>query len=152
MAVTIEIENKQKKIPLNPNQIHKLVRKILRLERVLDVRLSLAFVTDREIRSLNKRFLGRSYTTDVLAFDLTTQNLSRSSRKKISTIDGEIVISTTSAYRNAKEFGMLPYREVALYIVHGTLHLLGYDDHSPKNRRSMRIKEKDLMEQLFHDS
>ncbi len=147
MAI-IEIENQQKKIPLDPSRIITIIRKILKHEHIRQVNLSVAFVTDRKIRALNKRFLKRDHPTDVLAFDLTrTQGPSfakaSAGRRKI---DGEIIISTITAYHNAKRFQTSPYREVILYVVHGILHLLGYDDHAPGDRKKMRLKEKQIME------
>ena len=81
------------------------------------------------------------YATDVLAFDLRD-------RKSASALEGEIVISTGAACRQARQFKTTPQREVTLYVVHGILHLLGYDDHRPADIRKMRSKEKELMELL----
>lgn len=98
--------------------------------------LSAVFVTDRKIRSLNKEFLQRDCSTDVLAFDYTVQHHK---------LDGEIVISATTAYKNARKFGTSSYEELILYVVHGILHLLGYDDHRAKDTKKMRAREKKLM-------
>ncbi|OGX25886.1 MAG: rRNA maturation RNase YbeY [Omnitrophica WOR_2 bacterium RIFCSPHIGHO2_01_FULL_48_9] len=110
--------------------------------------MSLVFVTDDIIKKLNRRFLGRSYATDVLAFDLgeptVTKKLRRSRTKRIS-LTGEIVISITTAFRQAKIYKTSPYEEVILYIVHGILHLLGYDDHASRDTRLMRKKEQELL-------
>jgi probable rRNA maturation factor len=134
--VTVEIINQQKKIPLNPARIVKIVRKIFKHEHVHKAQLSVVFVTDRKIRSLNKEFLQQDCSTDVLAFDYTAQH---------PRLDGEIVISATTAYKNARRFGTSSYEELILYVVHGILHLLGYDDHGAKDIKKMRAREKKLM-------
>lgn len=113
-----------------------------------EARLSLVFVTDRQIRALNKKFLHRSYSTDVLAFDLTDEVLSRQRKKTVKIIEGEVIISASTVYNNAKRFGNPPEEELTLCVVHGILHLLGYDDHSPADIKRMRAKEKELMEKI----
>ena len=113
-----------------------------------DARLSLVFVTDRTIQSLNKQFLRRNHSTDVLAFDLRDDARPRQRRKKIKIVEGEVIISTTSVYNNSKRFGNPPERELELCVIHGILHLLGYDDHKAADIRRMRAKEKELMEKF----
>ena len=146
----IEIKNQQKALPIPRTQtarIKGIVQKIFRHEgvRLSRVLLSIVFVTDAQIKSLNIKFLNRFYATDVLAFDLSHEALSRSRRKRIKRIEGEIVISTPAVIKNAKIFKTSPSRELALYVVHGILHLLGYDDHRPLDIKRMRAKEEELM-------
>ena len=116
------------------------------------VSLSIVFVTDREIQTLNKKFLNRNYATDVLAFDLTERGLSYAKHKRklrrVSAVEGDIIISTDTVFRNAKIYQKSPYEEVILCVVHGILHLLGYDDHAPADIRRMREKEEQLMNYL----
>jgi len=100
--------------------------------------LSFVFVDDRKIRTVNRRYLKHDYATDVLTFDLCT-------KKKRGVVEGEIVISAQMAQRNAAEYGVSVKSEVLLYMVHGVLHLLGYDDHSPSGIKKMRAKEKQLL-------
>ena len=146
----IEIKNQQKALSIPRTQtawIKGIVQKILRHEgvRLSRVLLSIVFVTDSQIKSLNRKFLNRLYATDVLAFDLSSAAFSRSRQKRIKEIEGEIVISTPAAIRNARIFETSPNRELALYVVHGILHLLGYDDHRPLDIKRMRAKEEELM-------
>ena len=67
------------------------------------------------------------------------------SKKNARQISGEIVISTDTAVKHAQIYHTTPYREILLYIVHGILHLLGYDDHNDSDIRKMRRKEQILM-------
>ncbi len=87
--------------------------------------------------ALNKKYLKHHYTTDILTF-----NLSDNKNKLV----GEIIISTDEALKNAKIYKTLPRQEIILYVVHGILHLLGYDDHSPSDIKKMRAKEQELLE------
>lgn len=69
-------------------------------------------------------------------------------RRENKTVSGDIMISTDAAVKNHKEFKTTVSEELTLYIVHGILHLLGYDDHSKKDILKMRKKEKELMSEL----
>lgn len=140
----ILITNQQKEVPLRPAEILTITRKILLYEGVKRGALSLAFVTDHTIRKLNQEFLGRSYATDVLAFDL------RDAREENSRgfLRGDIIISVSTAHRQARVYKTSMRYEIILYIVHGILHLLGYDDHAPQDTTKMRAAEKKLMRHL----
>lgn len=140
----IEITNQQKKVLISPTQIIRIAREILRHEHVEDVQLSIVFVTNQAIKSLNRKYLQHPYATDVLAFDLrgTRMAFPRSKRKSI---HGEIIISATMACQNAKRFKTFPFEEMKLYLVHGILHLSGFDDRTPHTRKRMRTKEQEVM-------
>jgi len=97
-------------------------------------------VTDTQIKALNKRYLNRERATDVLAFDLKEGRCGHGRH-----LDGEIVVSAVTARRNAKRFNTTPWHEMILYIAHGILHLIGYDDHAPGKIERMRKKEKEIM-------
>ncbi len=129
--MTINVANLQKKVRLNPQRIQKILTTILRRERIQDVSLSVAFVTARKIRALNQKFLKHRYPTDVLAFNLKDT--------------WEIVISTDAAVQNAKRFKTSVQKEITLYLIHGILHLLGYNDHNSKDIQKMREKERELV-------
>jgi len=105
-------------------------------------------VTNQKIQSLNKKYLKKDRPTDVIAFDLSDEQNSRSS-KKAKYIEGEIVISASAAFSNARRFQTSVDYELTLYLVHGILHLLGYDDHKTADVRRMRVKEKKIMEKIL---
>jgi len=81
------------------------------------------------------KYLRKGKTTDVLVFDITEPQDSKR-------MFADIVISVDTAIRNAKIFKTTPLYEIKLYLIHGALHLLGYDDHGLKQRQLMRKKEK----------
>jgi len=112
--------------------------------------ISVVVVGDAEIARLNARFLGRGGPTDVLAFPLDDRTPSGSPR-----VIGDVVVNAEQAERVARQrCGMgrcSPLRqasraELALYIVHGLLHLAGYDDHSPAQRRRMYAAERKVFQ------
>ena len=136
----ITVENLQKAIPLKPKPLSRLAEKILLREKVKDANLSLVFVSASKIKSLNKKFLKRSHATDVLAFNLGERSFTA---KGI--LSGEIIISTDAARQNARTYKTSLEKELALYVIHGILHLLGYDDHGKAKTRLMRKKEAELL-------
>ncbi len=131
----VEIQNHQRQIALCPETIEAFVRRVLCDQRVREASISLVVTTDRSIRVVNRRFLNHDYATDVLTFDLAD---TRSGRKGI---EAEILVSAVTARRQAREIGSSVYDELALYIVHGVLHLVGYDDHCPADAARMRQAE-----------
>lgn len=142
MPLTIAIQNQQKQILLDPSRLTVITRQILRSLKIKQADLSIALVTDAKIKALNRKFLGRAYATDVLAFDFSDK------KTRLRTVKGEVVISADTARRNAQRFKTSPGREVVLYIAHGILHLLGFDDHSPRDTARMRRAEQRIMNHL----
>ena len=111
------------------------------LEGARNRTLSVAVVNDRAMRTLNREYHGVDEPTDVLAFPLDSPGGVP--------LLGEVICSVETAAREADRRGLPVAREVALYAIHGTLHLLGYDDHTPANRRRMRRRERTLLEPVF---
>ena len=84
------------------------------------------------MRAINKKYLKHDYVTDVLTFDLGSGI-------------GEIIICPQVAQANAKAHQTSTDKEIILYVIHGILHLAGYDDHSPQDILQMRKMEKELL-------
>ncbi len=101
--------------------------------------VSISFVGDGEIRPLNRDYHGSDSYTDVLAFPLE-----RSEKK----IVADIVVSTDTAARQASAFDTSLRHEVYLYVIHGILHICGYDDLSPVDRKVMRRKEREYLKKF----
>ncbi|MBU4376212.1 MAG: rRNA maturation RNase YbeY [Candidatus Omnitrophica bacterium] len=119
---------------LNAKKLEKVVVSILRKSGVRAGELSIVFATDSEIRPLNKKYRQKDRPTDVLSFSLGEEG-----------ILGDIVISVDRARAQAKAFGTSFKDEIELYIIHGVLHILGYDDEAPPERKVMRKKEKEYL-------
>ena len=113
--------------------------------------MSFVFVSRQKIAALNKKYLGRTYATDVLAFDLANQESSRPSRTKNRILCGDVIISTDAVVKNAGEFKTSDAHELVLYVIHGMLHLIGYDDHKAADIKKMRAKEQELLEVVNKD-
>ena len=84
------------------------------------------------MRAVNKKYLKHDYVTDVLTFDLGERS-------------GEIIICPKIAYANAKEHRTSTEKEIILYVIHGILHLAGFDDYSSKGMLQMRRMENELL-------
>ena len=114
--------------------LHRVVRAALRHCDRPDLPVSLLLTDDREIARIHGEFLADPTPTDVISF----------------AIDGcaELVVSVETARRTARELGHAVAAEVALYVVHGILHVCGFDDTKPRDRIRMRAAERAVMEDL----
>jgi probable rRNA maturation factor len=90
-------------------------------------------VDDATIRPINARHLGHDYATDVLSFLLERTG---------DRLEGEVIVSAETAHRDAPRYHWTPADELLLYVIHGTLHLVGYDDLEPELKRRMRTQER----------
>ena len=102
-------------------------------------RLSIFFVSNKRIHELNRKFLNHDYPTDILTFPY----------KSTKEIEAEFYISVEKARENAVLFSQTPENEMIRLISHGFLHLNGYSDSTPNQKRRMSIKE-DEMINMFH--
>ena len=131
----ITLNNFQKKVFLPRKKIKKLVQKVLKGEAVKKTgRINFCFVDQALMIKLNRRFLKTKSATDVLAFDL-------SDKKNPQIILADIIISTPAALKQAVKFKTSPHYEIFLYLVHGLLHILGFNDQTHLQINQMRKKE-----------
>ena len=138
LSPRIRVRNLQRKIPVNVSQLQSFAEKAvqlclqLRKRKGTDLsRLREIFVwliSDRRMSRLHRQFLGQTSTTDVLTFQ-----------------HGEIFISVETAKRHARVFGNSFMRELKLYIVHGLLHLHGFDDQTPAQARKMKTAQEKIL-------
>jgi probable rRNA maturation factor len=143
----IQIKNLQKKVLLNLPQIKKLTKAVLKFQEQHASQISLVFVSRQRICQLNKKYLKRPEATDVLAFDLSdAPGPARTFGRSI--LIGDIVVSTDAAIQNARIYQTSVSEELMLYIIHGILHLLGFDDHKTRDIHRMRQKEEALLQRL----
>lgn len=99
--------------------------------------LSISFINDAKMRELNRTYRNIDRTTDVLSFP-------QGDGPGI-TLLGDVIISLDTAERNSRRYGVAPEEEIKKLIVHGILHLLGYDHKKKKEREEMREKEKEVL-------
>lgn len=122
-AIHVSVEQRRVKVPVP--KVRALARRILGKDRSV----SIAFVTDAASRRINRRFLKHDYPTDVISFPLGSD------------LFGELVISADFARRESRERGIPVAEELLRYVAHGLLHLLGYDDRRPADRRRMWARQ-----------
>jgi probable rRNA maturation factor len=104
-----------------------------------DSSLSIALVDDDAIRKLNRNFRGKNVPTDVLSFALCENGETGPEH-----LLGDVVMSVDTARRQAAAYGASLQRELYRLLIHGLLHLLGYDHERPSKRRVMEAEERRL--------
>ena len=124
------------------------IRATLRRHQAFRGRISVALVDDAHITRLNEIHLKHQGPTDVLAYDLRDRAGEELLFSSDGEIDGEIVVSVDSAAREAEARGHDVDLELALYVVHGTLHLLGYDDRTQEEATRMHDLEDEILVSL----
>ena len=123
-------------VVLDEAQARGVITSILNDAGVRRGSISVAVVDDPIIHELNRRYLEHDYPTDVLSFVLEREG---------DLLDGEVVVSADTARRTAARLGWPAEHELLLYIVHGTLHLAGYDDLAPESKSQMRQQERRVL-------
>ena len=121
---------------------------VIRELQLQQVSLSIAVVDDEKMSDLHLQYSNIPGTTDVLTFDLLDEpNVldSTAGQSAATQVDGEIIICADEAKRRADELNHPLQNELLLYLVHGLLHLLGYDDHDPEDHRIMHLEEDRLL-------
>jgi probable rRNA maturation factor len=136
----ISIASPQEVVPIDRAKMREVVRAVLEGEGRAEAEISLAFVDNPTIHRLNRRFLDHDEPTDVLSFPLGDPG-----SKKLS---GELVIGAEVALEQARLRGHDVQDELALYVIHGLLHLCGHDDHDPDGVARMRQAERHYLGRL----
>jgi probable rRNA maturation factor len=133
--------------------VRRIVQTVLKAEGVAPpYEVSLVFTDSETVRKLNRDYRNVDEPTDVLAFYLLPQKEADDSFALPPdgvTRLGEVIISYPQAVEQAKEQGHSTERELALLIIHGILHLLGYDHEEPEEEAEMRTREKELLEKCL---
>jgi probable rRNA maturation factor len=134
MPLTIEINAENQRHPVDVARLKKAVRLILRDARTKSAEISIAIVSDERMHELNRQYLQHDYPTDVLSFVLARD-------ERTGSLDGEIIASADYAGREAVRYDWTTDDELLLYIIHGCLHLVGYDDTTANAIIAMRAAE-----------
>ncbi len=114
-----------------------------------DAEVSVSFVSNAEIQSLNKNYRNKDAVTDVLSFPLLSDGADSINNETGFVILGDVVISLETAMKQANIYGHSLEREIGFLTVHSMMHLLGYDhETSPLDERKMREKEEEVLESL----
>jgi probable rRNA maturation factor len=135
--VPVAVSNLQRKTRVSAVRLRTVARRALAALGRADREVHVTVVDDRRIRALNTRYLGIRRATDVLAFDLAGPGPGR--------LWGEVIVSAETAARQARRIGVPLASELDLLVVHGLLHLAGYDDHEPRRARRMHERAREIL-------
>lgn len=142
--VEVELSDTQSHLRVEPSQVASIVRTVLAAEGRWRASISIAIVDQAAIHAINRTHLDHDWPTDVISFPL--------SAPEDEALSGELVVSAEMAAATAAEHGVDPVDELALYIVHGLLHLCGYDDQTEPDAARMRRREGELLAACGHSN
>ena len=141
----IWIRNQQKHTLLDSKKIRRAAQRILTELGLPDAEVSLLLVNDAQIQALNRRYLRLDKPTNVLAFSMREGEFPTLHSHLL----GDLVISVETARRQMKRFGLDEMKMVILLMVHGILHLVGYEhEGTRKGAREMTLKQKELFQAI----
>ncbi len=144
----IIITDTQKKIKLNQKRIRFIAQKVLKiLAQPDDTIVALSFVTRYRIKKANIKYFRKQRITDVIALGYSDFMIGNMRYGYL----GDILICPYAAKVNARRYGNSFSKELTLYLIHGLLHLLGYDDTSSKLKLKMQRKEQEILEKICRE-
>jgi probable rRNA maturation factor len=138
--MTLSIKNNQDKLPIQNETVRKIARSILLEHGIAHYKICLAFLDNAQIQKLNRDFLDHDCPTDVLTFPY--QSIHRNSKKPLW---ADIAISAEQAMYNSRIFNTCVAEELCLYIIHGILHAVGFNDTNPNEKQRMQREEQRLL-------
>jgi probable rRNA maturation factor len=145
LSSKVSVLNRQNRVPVDRRKFGMAARRILKALGYEGYELTVVLVDDPEITRLNRQYLRHNRPTNVISFpmmDGTPESLR-------SRVLGDVVISAETAQRDAGEAGEKTGDEILFLMIHGILHLAGYDhEGSAAERRKMETKEKEFFERL----
>jgi probable rRNA maturation factor len=159
--MNVAVASHQHTRKINLQLLKKITRELLAELKLEKAEIGICLVAAPEMTRLNETFLKHKGSTDVIAFDYRDNvgQASRLSHSKIQkvrdrqdacpTLHGEIFVCVDEAVRQARKFGTTWQSEIVRYLVHGVLHLLGFDDSSAGARRKMKREENRLLHEII---
>ena len=143
--MAIFIQNRQRTVPLRTVLIKKRLQRLMQYLGCPDAELSILFTNDQTIRTLNRIYRHKDTPTNVLAFPQTPSPRTELGIRLL----GDVVVSLPMAAREARATRQALEDHVTFLLVHGILHLLGYDhEHSTQDRRRMQQRERALWRRI----
>jgi rRNA maturation RNase YbeY len=130
----LHIYSVQKKI--KKSNVHDLIKSLSVELNFLVSNIEINFISGEDIHAINKSYLKHDYTTDIITFNYSDS---------LQQIDGEIFISIDDALSNSKKFRVTLSDELVRLVIHGILHLLGYDDQNLTDKKIMKRLENKLL-------
>ncbi len=139
-ALEIAINDAQRVLAVRVDWLVDVARAVLAAEGHTAAEISVTLVDNTAIHRLNRQYLEHDWPTDVISFDLTGPG---------EPLAAELIISTEMAIEAAARHGVAPTAELVLYLIHGLLHMCGYDDQTEEQRTRMRRRERELMSRFL---
>lgn len=137
----LSIEQAHPSRRLDDAQLRRTIRHVLTAEGATLVHLSVVLAGHEMVRRLNREYLDHDYNTDVLSFSLRDGPSPESSNVDDGGVEGEVYVDLDTAAERHEEFDTSFEREAHRYLIHGVLHLVGYDDATESGQVTMRQKE-----------
>jgi probable rRNA maturation factor len=137
--ISVDVTNAQRRERCPVAHIARSVRMVLRGEGYPDAAISVVCVNDATSRRINRRFLQHDYATDVICFPLGERDA----------LEGELYINLDRARVQARAYGVTRTHELTRLVVHGVLHLTGWDDRTDRQRARMHTREDGYLARLF---
>ncbi len=145
----ILLRNGQRKYKIDTTELKSQIRILLKTLNLEDSELSILLTRDSKIRELNRKFRNQDKSTDVLSFPQDEEAINENGQLML----GDIVISVETAEQQGKQHGLPLTKEILLLIIHGLLHLLGYDhERSSKEAKFMKKETRRLFKKIYPNS
>ena len=153
-----------RKFPRDKNVFKKLAEQVAGVEwrrnrpcrafRYFPKAMNIKLMTNSEIRKVNKEFLGRDCATDVISFSYLDEPVAEQDKRDEDSpvLLGEVAVSFEMASQRCREYKKSFKSELALYIIHGVLHVFGYDDQKKTSRQKMEKKQKEYLKKYMRDT
>jgi len=139
------IKNQQKIAKIHWRRIREIIKNIIQYLKVDEnTEISILFTDDKFIKSLNKKYRGINKSTDVLTFNLEEGDLKFPEVDKNKLL-GDIVVSVETAQRQANNLNHNLENELMILLIHGLLHLIGYDHEEDRDNKIMQVKENEIL-------
>ena len=137
----LEILNEQDELDVDLEKVREVCERILADHEITSGKINVVLVDSDTMRQFNKDFLQHDYPTDSISFPVEY-------RQNEGYLEGEVLACAEIAQERAEEFGWTAEEELILYIIHGTLHLIGLDDDTQEQRDLMQKKERHYLATL----
>jgi|TARA_B100001750_G_scaffold64658_1_gene51350 rRNA maturation RNase YbeY len=139
-VISIQVESDPALDGPQESKVSSIIKHILESEGVRNGKITLIFGSDELLSDLKKKYFNKNHLTDVIAFRLNENDESD--------LEGEIYISLPRSVENAVKFNEPLNRELGRLLVHGGLHLMGYEDESKNDKKAMTEKENKYLDQI----
>jgi rRNA maturation RNase YbeY len=139
----VSVEHDHPSLSLDEDTVERLIRHVLDAEDVSPVHVSVVLSDHDTVRRLNVTYLDHDYNTDVLSFSMRDEEASSEA------VEGEVYVDLDTAQERHEDFETSFEREAYRYVVHGVLHLVGYDDATDEGQDTMRALEDEYLDAVL---